>query len=77
VRLTWQLNPAITVYLPERFMLPVVHNEVTRCIRSNTTALLDVPDALRFLVGERLDANVRRDLKVKQYPNTFIQIVNE
>jgi len=64
-RQTWQLNPGIAIYLTERFSVPALESEVTRLVRSNPLACVDVPDALNFLVGDRLDPNVRRDLRVR------------
>jgi len=63
-RQTWQLNPGIAIYLTERFSVPALESEVTRLVRSNPLACVDVPGALNFLVGDRLDPNVRRDLRV-------------
>lgn len=57
----WQLDPAIGIFLTERCKHAAVHNEVGRLVRSNTRDVIDVPEALRFLLG---DINVRRDLKV-------------
>lgn len=62
-RKTWEIDPAIAVFLTERFKHPVLESEVGRLVRSNTLDVLHIPEALRFLVGERLDQNVRRDLK--------------
>lgn len=64
-RQTWQLNPGIAIYLTERFSVPALESEVTRLVRSNPLACVDVPDALNFLVGDKLDPNVRRDLRVR------------
>lgn len=64
-RQTWQLNPGIPIYLTERFSVAALEGEVTRLVRSNPLACVDVPDALNFLVGDRLDPTVRRDLKVR------------
>ncbi|TCD70919.1 phosphatidylinositol-4- kinase [Steccherinum ochraceum] len=63
VRRAWQVDPAIAVYLTERFSVPVVLHEVGRLVRSRTRDVLDIPEALRFLVGDRTGADVRRDLK--------------
>ncbi|CDO73608.1 hypothetical protein BN946_scf185014.g78 [Trametes cinnabarina] len=63
VRRTWEINPAITVYFAERFNYPVVQAEVGRLVRSSTPDVLDVPEALHFLVGDKLDTNVQRDLR--------------
>ncbi|KAI0934808.1 hypothetical protein AcW1_006214 [Taiwanofungus camphoratus] len=63
VRRAWELDPAIAVHLAERFHHPAIHNEVGRLVRSSTLDVLDIPEALHFLVGEKLDRNVQRDLK--------------
>lgn len=65
VKKMWQIDPAIAVYLAERFNVPVVHNEVSNLVRSRARDVLDIPEAIRFLVGDRTSANVRRDLKVR------------
>ena len=64
VRTLWQINPAIAIYLPERFKSPVVRNEVSKLVRSSTLEVLDVPEALPYLLGDKLDPRVRRDFKV-------------
>ncbi|KAJ7217187.1 hypothetical protein GGX14DRAFT_440647 [Mycena pura] len=64
VRMAWQLDPAIAVHLPERFKSSiVVRNEVTKLVRSTTRDVLDIPEAVPFLLGDRIDSGVRRDLK--------------
>ncbi|KAJ6618823.1 hypothetical protein B0H10DRAFT_2217316 [Mycena sp. CBHHK59/15] len=64
VRRVWQIDPAIAVHLPERFKSSiVVRNEVAKLVRSATRDVLDTPEALPFLLGDRLDSTVRRDLK--------------
>ncbi|THG97697.1 hypothetical protein EW026_g4356 [Hermanssonia centrifuga] len=63
IRTVWQLDPAIAVYMTERFHHVPVLNEVTHLVRSNTKDVLDIPEALRFLVGERIDVHIPRDLK--------------
>ncbi|KAJ6502153.1 hypothetical protein C8R45DRAFT_975566 [Mycena sanguinolenta] len=64
VRTVWQIDPAIAVHLPERFKgYTVVRNEVTKLVRSTTRDVLDTPEALPFLLGDRIDSSVRRDLK--------------
>lgn len=64
IRTLWQIDPAIAVYLTERFKLNVIRSEVTKLVRSSTADVLDVPEALNFLLGEGVElAAVRRDLK--------------
>ena len=70
VRNVWKVDPAIAVYMSERFNAPALHGEVTRLVRSNTRDILDVAEALPFLIGDKLDGNVQRDLKVDMnYPH--------
>jgi phosphatidylinositol 4-kinase A len=64
VRNVWKIDPAIAVHMSERFNAGTLQTEVTRLVRSNTRDVLDVPEALRFLIGENLDTNIKRDLKV-------------
>ncbi|KAJ3513745.1 hypothetical protein NLJ89_g2774 [Agrocybe chaxingu] len=63
VRTLWRLDPAVAVYLTERFKNPHIRYEVGKLVRSNTTDVLHIPEALSFLLGDRLDPHVRRDLK--------------
>lgn len=50
--------------MSERFNVATLNSEVTRLVRSNTREILDCPEALRFLIGDRLDQSVKRDIKV-------------
>ncbi|KAG6909642.1 hypothetical protein DXG01_016424 [Tephrocybe rancida] len=63
LRTVWQIEPAIAVYLAERFKSPVVRLEVTKMVRSSPLEVLDIPEALPLFVGDRVDSYVRRDLK--------------
>jgi len=49
----------------ERFKNPVVRNEVVKMVRSSTLEVLDTPEALAFLIGDKLDPTIHRDLKVQ------------
>lgn len=69
IHTAWQLDPAIAVFLTERCKYPVIQNEVGRLVRSNTRDVLDVPEALRFLLG---DISARRDLKVNSIAVSLI-----
>ncbi|KAG6853905.1 hypothetical protein C0991_012574 [Blastosporella zonata] len=63
LRTVWQIEPAIAVYLAERFKAPIVRHEVMKMVRSSPLEVLDIPEALPFFVGEKVDAYVRRDFK--------------
>ncbi len=53
------------MFLSERFKHLIIAHEVEKLVRSNTVDALDVPEALSFLLGDRLDPHIQRDLKVK------------
>lgn len=72
VRTVWKIDPAIAIYATERFKTAGLHTQLEKLVRSNTLDVLDTPEALRFLVGEKLDSNVRRDLKVCVHSWTLI-----
>ncbi|KAG6820652.1 hypothetical protein H0H93_013851 [Arthromyces matolae] len=59
----WKIDPAIAVYLVERFKYPVVRQEAVKMVRSNPWEVLDIPEALPLFVGEKVDAYVKRDFK--------------
>ncbi|TBU65484.1 atypical/PIKK/PI4K protein kinase [Dichomitus squalens] len=63
IRRTWNIDPAIAVYMAERFSQPAVQTAVSSLVRSNTRDVLDVPEGLHFLVTESLGASVQRDLR--------------
>ncbi|EMD38197.1 hypothetical protein CERSUDRAFT_113350 [Gelatoporia subvermispora B] len=63
VRKVWDIDPAIAVFLAERFHHPSIQAEVGRLVRSSPHSALQIPEALHFLVGDKLDTAVRRDLK--------------
>ena len=66
IRVAWKIDPAIVVHLVERFKnnLTVCY-EAGRWIRAHTRDVLDHAEALQFVVGQQLDRNVIRDLKVE------------
>jgi phosphatidylinositol 4-kinase len=64
IRTVWNVDPAIAIFLTERFKSPFARNEVGRLVRSSPKDVLDVPEAVFFLLGDRFDSSVRRDLKV-------------
>ena len=64
VQTLWRINPAISICLTERYKIPTIRQEVGKLVRSNTVDVLGIPGALTFLLGDRLDPHVHRDLKV-------------
>jgi phosphatidylinositol 4-kinase len=68
IRTVWKINPAIAVYMAERFKSPVVQQRSGSWFAQATLDVLDTPEALRFLIGDKLDLNIRRDLKVLGAP---------
>ncbi|KAF8798204.1 hypothetical protein BYT27DRAFT_7178838 [Phlegmacium glaucopus] len=63
VRTLWRIDPAISVYLTERYKTPMIRQEVAKLVRSNTVDFLGIPGALPFLLGDKVDPHVHRDLK--------------
>jgi phosphatidylinositol 4-kinase len=58
----------MAVHMAERFKIPTVQSEVTRLVRLDPKAVVDVPEAVFFLLGERLDSTSRGLLKVSLMP---------
>ena len=53
--------------MAERFKQPAVRNEVGRLVRSSTRDVMDVAEAVPYLIGDNLDVtNARRDLRVSE-----------
>ncbi|KAL0946563.1 hypothetical protein HGRIS_012767 [Hohenbuehelia grisea] len=63
IRTLWQIDPAIAIHLLDRFKSPILRQELTKAVRSSTLDALDTPEALPFLLGDRLDPAIQRDLK--------------
>ena len=64
IRTAWKIDPAIVVHFPRRFVHPIIEKEAGRWVRAHSREVIDYPEALQFLIGDRLDLGVTRDLKV-------------
>lgn len=53
VRTIWEIDPAIALYMMERFKSPAAHAEVERLVRANPIAVATTPEGLRFLVDDK------------------------
>lgn len=63
VQTAWKVNPAVAVHMAERFK--PAQAEVAKLIRTHPEQVLHVPEALQFLLGNRLDPSIRKNLKVE------------
>lgn len=64
VKRAWRIDPRLVVFMPERFKSVVLEMEVAKYTRAHTRNVLDVPEALHFITGDRLNSATLRDLKV-------------
>lgn len=55
--------PSMAVHMGERFKNASVQAELTRLVRNDPKAVIGVPEALHYLLGEKLDAASRPALK--------------
>ncbi|CAE6500527.1 unnamed protein product [Rhizoctonia solani] len=53
IRTAWSVDAAIATHMAERFKRPVVEGELTKLVRSDPTAALHVPEAIKFFIGDR------------------------
>ena len=59
----WKIDPKLVVFMSERFKGLGLEMEAGRWIRAHTREVMDVPEALHFIAGDRMNAGVQRDLK--------------
>lgn len=60
----WEISPLLAIRMGFRFTQPVIQAELQRHISSHPHDVLDIPEALVLLLGERLVRNTTLDLKV-------------
>lgn len=66
VRKAWMLSPAIAVHMGERFKEPAVHAEITRLVKLLPRAVIDVPEALQYLLGLELQRDALPAMRVSR-----------
>ncbi|WVR07656.1 hypothetical protein IAU60_004698 [Kwoniella sp. DSM 27419] len=59
----WTLFPAMAVHMGERFKLATVQAEISRLVKSDPKAVVGIPEALHFLLGDKLENDARPALK--------------
>ena len=58
----------------ERFKIPQVQAEIARLVRSHPRAVIDVPEALHFLLGNQLETSAIPALKVSRFPVQHLSV---
>lgn len=64
VRAAWHIDPAIAVHMGERFKIPLVHSEISRIVKLAPRAVVDVPEALQYLLGIELQRDALPAIRV-------------
>lgn len=64
VRRAWSISPGAAVMMAERFKFPTVQSEINRLIRAFPRAVLDVPEAVTYLLGSELESSAIPALKL-------------
>jgi hypothetical protein len=64
VRKAWTLAPAIAIHMGERFKVPAVQAEITRLVKLSPKSVVDVPEALQYLLGLELQRDALSAIRV-------------
>ncbi|KAI8370194.1 hypothetical protein BD560DRAFT_329659 [Blakeslea trispora] len=67
VRFAWQTSPKVAVQMAARFVQPAVQRELHTLIANNTLDVVDVPEALEILLGDKVQPNAKLDLRYLKY----------
>ena len=59
----WRISPAMAVHMGERFKYPPVQTALTALVREHPKQVIAVPEALRYLLGEKLEQNAKAALQ--------------
>ncbi|WVQ84613.1 hypothetical protein IAT38_006768 [Cryptococcus sp. DSM 104549] len=63
IQKAWKFSPAMAVHMGERFKNAPVQAEISRLVKSDPKAVIDVAEALHFLLGDKLEQNAKQALK--------------
>ncbi|KAL7310917.1 Phosphatidylinositol 4-kinase stt4 [Mucor circinelloides] len=67
VRFAWETSPKVAVQMAARFVQVAVQRELHTLIANNTLDVVDVPEALELLLGEKVQPNAKLDLRYLKY----------
>ncbi|KAG1141414.1 hypothetical protein G6F38_008437 [Rhizopus arrhizus] len=67
IRFAWKILPKVAVQMSARFAQPALQRELHFLIANNTMDVVDVPEALEILLGERVHPNSKLDLRYLRY----------
>ncbi|CAO3618813.1 unnamed protein product [Mucor hiemalis] len=67
VRFAWETSPKVAVQMSARFVFPAVQRELHTLIANNTLDVVDVPEALEILLGDKVQPNAKLDLRYLKY----------
>lgn len=67
VRFAWETSPKVAVQMAARFVQPAVQRELHTLIANNTLDVVDVPEALEILLGDKVQPNAKLDLRYLKY----------
>ncbi|RCH96416.1 phosphatidylinositol-4- kinase [Rhizopus azygosporus] len=67
IRVAWGISPKLAIQMDARFVQPIVRRELHRLVANNTLDVVDIPEALIILLGEKLSSNAKLDLRYLQY----------
>ncbi|GAA6057472.1 hypothetical protein JCM3770_000778 [Rhodotorula araucariae] len=62
-RFAWSRWPQVVVFMPDRFKVPALAEEVVRLVRADPVAVQDCGDALAHFIGESLTADAKSKIR--------------
>ncbi|KAJ9109086.1 hypothetical protein QFC21_000414 [Naganishia friedmannii] len=75
VRAAWHIDPAIAVHMGERFKIPLVHSEITRVVKLAPRAVVEVPEALQYLLGIELQRDALLAIRLFKLYDPIVPII--